>query len=108
MELMEIRDLINSADPNAKHYDASHEAEALADFTVWMETERIVEYLDDVGEAAGWRFDVARFTRAEYDPLADAIEAALLSEPRVACKPRQVNYYIDSGYIRHTWTCEGV
>lgn len=108
MQLTEIRDIINSADPNASHYDASHEAEAQADFTVWMETERILDYADDTGEGMGWRVTIERYTHDEYDQIADNIERVLLADPRMACKPRRVSYYIGSGYIQHTFEVEAV
>lgn len=108
MKLTEIRDLINSVDPNAKHYDASKEADVSADFTVWMETERIIEYADDEGNGMGWRVTIERYTHDEYDAVADALEAMLLADPRMACKPRRVTYYIGDHYIRHTFEAEAV
>lgn len=108
MQLTEIRDLINSADPNARHYDASHEAESMENFTVWMETERIIEYADDEGNGMGWRVTIERYTHDEYDEMADTIERVLLADPRVACKPRRVTYYIGDKYIRHTYEVEAV
>lgn len=103
MELTDIQALILSADPQAQHYDASTTG---GPFTVWAETSRLNLAADD-RLARGWRFAVDRYTPVEFDPVAEAIEAALAAAPGVAYQ-YIVDYEPETGYIHHAFTCEGV
>lgn len=105
--LKELAGIITTADPDAKHYDATAAAREGLDFTVWMEYERIGLDADDAWAEQGWRFEVDRYTKTEYDPVADAIETALLNAPGVTCGHR-VQYNGQSGYIRHIFEGEAV
>lgn len=108
MKVMEIRDVINAADPGAKHYDATAAAKAGVDFTVWMEHQRTGLDADDGLQELGWRFEVDRFTKTEYDPVADAIETALRNDDRIIVHDYQVIFNIDTGYIQHAFDCEAI
>lgn len=107
MIVTEIRDLILTVDSQAKHYDATAEIAARKDFTVWMEYERIPFFADDGAAEMGWRFEVNRFTRTEYDPVAEALEQLLYNTDGVTCSSYRVEYSQQAGYIRHIFDCEG-
>lgn len=102
MKVRDIQALVVSADPEAKHYTNPHDG---TNYTVWMEYQRIGISSDDES-GGGWRFQVDRWTKTEYDPVAEAIEQTLKNDPGVAFT-YMVNYEQDSGYIRHMFDCEG-
>ena len=107
MTVQQIADLILSADPEAKHYDATAAANAGVDFTVWMEYERTGLDAEDAWAEKGWRFEVDRYTKTEFDPVADLLEDVLSTAEGVTCGHR-VLYDISNGYIRHVFDCEGI
>lgn len=102
MTVREIQALVVSADPAAKHYESPHNG---TDYTVWMEYQRIGISSDDLS-GGGWKFQIDRWTKEEYDPVAEQIEQVLNATPGVAFT-YMVNYEQDSGYIRHMFDCEG-
>lgn len=104
MTVQEIRDVILTADPDARHYEAALDG---SDFTVWMEYERIGLMADDGYAEPGWRFEVDRYTKTEYDPIAEALEDVLTNTPGVTSRHR-VQYNQQTGYIRHVYDCEAV
>lgn len=108
MTVREIRDLITSVDSKAKHYDCTDDVDKRRDFTVWMEYEAIIATADDVEAEAGWRFEVNRFTKQEYDPMAEALRDALQNTPGVTIRSYRVQYSQGARYIRHIFDCEGV
>lgn len=108
MTVQDIRDLIMQVDENAKHYDATKEIEARRDFTVWMEYQAITFYADDGEEEQGWRFEVNRFTKEEYDPIAEALRELLANTDGVTLEDYRVQYSHEYGYIRHIFDCTGV
>lgn len=102
MTVRQIQELVASVDPLARHYRNTKDG---SDYTVWMEYMRTGLNGDDVHES-GWKFEIDRFTKQEYDPVAEAIEAALKADPRVAFT-YNVEYEQDTGYIRHLFDCVG-
>lgn len=107
MTLQQLAAVIVSADPNARHYDATAAAAASRDFTVWMEFERTGLDADDGYAEKGWRFEVSRFTKVEYDPVAEAIEETLSSADGITFTYR-VEYDVESKYIRHIFEGEAI
>lgn len=107
MTVKQLAEIILSADPDAKHYDATAAANAGRDFTVWMEYERIGLDADDGYAEKGWRFEVDRYTKTEFDPVADDIEDVLSTTDGVTCGHR-VQYNAQTGYIRHIFEGEAV
>ena len=104
MTLKDIRDLLVSAAKNnpVTHYfsmDPGH------DYTYWEETQQLPLTASDAHEE-GWRFYVHRYTRREFDPVADDIFRALDADPRVTVR-RTTDFDKDSGYIHHIYECEG-
>jgi hypothetical protein len=102
MTVRDIQSLIIQADPNAKHYYSATDGR---NYTRWMEYERLPYGGDDLTDA-GWRFQVDRYTKDEYDPIAETIEQ-VLNENHIAYR-YQVEYDQDDGYIRHLFDCEGI
>lgn len=103
MTVQQIAALVGSADPAARHYYNPHDGE---NYTRWQEYERIGQAGDDDwGE--GWKFQIDRYTKQEYDPIAADIEAALKKSVGVTYT-YLVDYEQDSGYIHHIFDCEGV
>ena len=103
MTVRQIAALVGSADGHARHYYNPHNGE---DYTRWQEYERIGQAGDDEW-GGGWKFQVDRYTKQEYDPIAEAIEETLKNDPGVAYR-YVVDYEQDSGYIHHIFDCEGV
>lgn len=108
MTVKKIRDIIMLADENAKHYDATAEIQARKNFTVWMEYEALPLKADDEEAEEGWRFEVNRFTREEYDPMAERLRQVLAGSNGVTITTYRVEYNAQVGYIRHIFDCTGV
>lgn len=104
MTVQEIAGIIVQADPDAQHYKAEMDTEA---FTVWMEYERIGLMADDEYAEPGWKFEIDRYTKTEFDPIVEKLEQVLTEAPGVTWTHR-VMYDIDTGYIRHVFDCEGI
>lgn len=102
MTVRDIRDLVVTADPQARHYDSHKDG---SDFTVWMEYKRLGLPGDDT-HGDGWKFEVDRYTKEEFDPIAELIEKTLTDAEGVAFT-YMVDYEQDTGYIRHLFDCEG-
>lgn len=94
----QIRDMLLEADPDIDHYHS----DSKGDYTIWQEYEESNLHGDD--EAQGWKFQVERWTRQEFDPIAKKIRAVL----KKYCIPNihQVEYDSETGYIRHLFDCE--
>lgn len=108
MTVQEIRDVIQQADPDAWHYDATAAMQERLDFTVWMEYQRTGLEADDALAECGWRFEVDRYTKTDYDPMAEAIEAALRQADNIILRDYRVMYDVGTGYIRHVFDCEAI
>lgn len=102
MTLEEIKTLVLSADPAAKHYETAKEGA----YTTWQERRKLGLLSDDEQQEA-WAFTIDRWTPEENDPVADRIEDALKNAPGAAYM-RETLYDAESGYIHHVFTCEGV
>ena len=102
MKLEDIRDMILGADPGAKHYTSGVSG---SNFTRWMEYERTGLMADDL-RGDGWKFQIDRFTKTEFDPVAEAIERTLVEHEGITFT-YMVEYETDTGYIRHIFDCEG-
>lgn len=103
MTVKQIAALVGSVDPYARHYYNPHDG---TDYTKWQEYQRIGQAGDDHW-GDGWKFQIDRYTKQEYDPTAEAIETALKNAEGVAYN-YLVDYEQDSGYIHHIFDCEGV
>lgn len=101
MTVREIKALVASIDPAARHYESAQRG----NYTTWMEYMRTGLAADD-GNPDGWKFVVERFTTQEFDPVAEAIEAGLDADDRVAFT-YNVDYENDTGYIHHIFDCVG-
>lgn len=102
MTTAEIKTLIISVDPNAKHRFTMEKGR---DYTYWQETHRLPLTSDDEHEEA-WAFVVHRFTKSDSDPVAPALFAALDAEPSVTVRWLQ-DFEESTGYIHHIFDCEG-
>lgn len=105
MTVHEIRALIISADPDARHYWTSA---GTRDYTVWREYELMPQTADDT-HAEQWRFQIDRFTTVEFDEVAQRIRDVLDAAPGVA-----YSYMVDyegtpesGGLIHHIFDCQG-
>lgn len=108
MTVQDIRDVILQADPDACHYDATAALQQHQNFTVWMEYQRTGLEADDDMAESGWRFEVDRYTKAEYDQVAEAIETALRAADGIIVHDYRVLFDLDSKYIRHVFDCEAM
>lgn len=102
MTLSEIKALVLAVDPNAQHYDSAKKGPA---YTVWREL-RPLPFMADGRHQGGIGFQIDRFTKAEDDPIASALFAALDEDPRVAFE-EVIDYESDTRYIHHIFDCEG-
>lgn len=102
MTVREIKAFVDGIDPGAKHYYTTLDGNA---YTVWAETERTGLAANNTLAEMSWKFRVIRYTQAEFDAMAEAIEEALLEHPVIS-----YSYSVDAdpatGYILHTFECE--
>ena len=102
MTLGDIRTLLVSVDPGIRHYFST---EIDRDYTYWEETRRL-SFMADDKHLEAWRFYVHRFTRDEFDPIAQRLFKALDADPRTTVIHR-TDFEEDTGYIHHIYECEG-
>ena len=100
----DIKALVLSVDPEAKHFIASKKGDA---FTVWGEYERSGMVADD-RQDYGWKFEIDRYTTDDEDEIAKQIEQALIDHPGVIVNSYRIGYDPKAGYIRHVFDCEGI
>ena len=102
MTLPEFGRLLATVDPDVKH----HVSAKRGNYTTWAEYERIDASADGINQG-GWKVQVERYTRDEYDEIAAALYDLLQHRDNVA-----VEYMIDSEgdgedlVIRHLFDCE--
>nr|DAH81010.1 MAG TPA: hypothetical protein [Caudoviricetes sp.] len=102
MTLPEFGRLLATVDPNVKH----HVSAVRGNYTTWAEYERIDASADGLNQG-GWKVQVERYTREEYDEIAEALYDLLQNRDDVA-----VEYLMDSEgdgedlVIRHLFDCE--
>lgn len=101
MKLKQISQLIGSVDPQARHYTT---VTGDINYTKWREYEYVGQPADDeYGD--GWKFQIDRYTREEYDAVAEELLQVLKQTPGLAFS-YLVDYEEDSGYIHHIFDCE--
>ena len=103
MKLKTIAELIGTVDPAARHYDNPHDG---TNYTAWREYERLGAARDD-RHGYGWKFQIDRFTKQEFDEVAGDLEKMLARTPGIAYT-YLVDYEQDTGYIHHIFDCEGI
>ena len=88
MTVREIAVLVGQMDPKAKHYETASDG---ANYTKWQEYEYIGQPADDeYGD--GWKFQIDRYTKEEYDELMKKLIAesdvpeGIEPFPAVCCK----------------------
>ena len=102
MTVQDIKTMVLSVDPKAKHYFSDKKGDA---FTVWGEYQRAGQGAEDRHDY-GWKFEIDRYTRDEEDTVPDMIEQILIDHPGVAYT-YQVYYDHTARYIVHVFDCEG-
>lgn len=103
MTTAEIKQIVLSADPQAKRYESTKDGKP---FTIWAEYRRIMP--DGAAqEDYGWAFEIDRYAVDADDDIASAIETALAGDDRVSFR-YDVEYDAQHGYIRHIFDCEGI
>lgn len=102
MSVEDIRDVIIKADPKAQHY---YSQKTEKDYTVWAEYER-TPYSANNRSDKGWKFQIDRFTRQEFDPISTALEQVM--DENYISYSHQVAYDPETGYVHHLFDCEGV
>ena len=100
MTLQAFRDLLLSADPNAVHYKSMDNI----NYTRWQEYGANRQTADDAEVDRAYKIQADRYTKVEYDPIADAITTTL----NAACIAfvYLVDFEPETGYIHHIWDCE--
>ena len=101
MTIKEFRDLLLTADPEARHYTHA----TSGNYTVWSEYNEVYGIADDQIASKVAHIQVDRYTRLEYDPMVDTITHTL-DEGGVLVIDRRTLFEMDSGYIHHIWDCE--
>lgn len=102
MTVQDIKTMVLSVDPKAKHYFSDKKGDA---FTVWGEYQRAGQGAEDRHDY-GWKFEIDRYTRDEEDTVPDMIEQILIDHPGVSYT-YQVYYDHTARYIVHVFDCEG-
>ena len=102
MTVQDIKTMVLSVDPKAKHYFSDKKGDA---FTVWGEYQRAGQGAEDRHDY-GWKFEIDRYTRDDEDTVPDKIEQMLIDHPGVAYT-YQVYYDHTARYIVHVFDCEG-
>ncbi len=100
MTLQGFRDILLTADSQASHY----ESKKRPNYTVWSEYGDDGLSADSIRQESAWKIQVDRYTKLEYDPVVDAIRAALDRDDisyEYSCDFEQ-----DTGYIHHIFDCE--
>lgn len=100
MTLKQFRDLLLTADPNASHYKSKQKE----NYTVWAEYGANRLIADDTETERVHKIQIDRFTKVEYDPIADAV-TAMLNANEICYEPH-VDYEKDTGMIHYIWDCE--
>ena len=102
MTILQIKNFVESVDPEAKHYFTTLDGNG---YTVWAETERTGIRANNALAERGWKFRIIRYTRDEFEAVAETIERALDASDvidyayTVDCDP-------ESRYIMHIFECE--
>lgn len=100
MLLREFRDLLLGVDSKASHYESKQKG----NYTVWAEYGQNILKADDAVAESADKIQIDRFTKIEYDPVADAIKT-MLNEQCIVFE-YHVDYEEVTGYIHHIYDCE--
>ncbi len=104
MTLQRFEELIVIADPQASHYSSIFKP----NYTVWAEYGDNSLFADGQRAETAIKIQIDRFTKIEFDPVAQAITDMLNSKD--AADEIAYSYECTSepvtGYIRHMWVCE--
>lgn len=102
MTVLEIRDMIAEADPTANHY---YSEDTSGDYTTWQEYSRLPMSADDRTNK-GWNVQIDRYTRKEFDRIADELERVM--DERMLSYTHQVEFEPETKFIRHIFDCEAL
>lgn len=100
MNLTEFRDLLLTVDPKASHYESKQKE----NYTVWAEYGANRFTAGDTEAERTLKIQIDRFTKIEYDPMADAI-TAMLNENNICYEPH-TDFEEKTGLTHHFWDCE--
>ena len=100
MNLLEFRDMLLTVDLKLAHYESKQKD----NYTVWAEYGDSQLKADDTAKEHVLKIQIDRFTKIEYDPMADAI-TQLLDDNDIVYE-YLVDFEKDTGYIHHVWDCE--
>ena len=101
MTLDDFKELILTADPNAKRYANTRRP----NYTVWAEYDTNNLRGDDKAIESVPKVQIDRFTKIENDPIVAAITGMLNANDIAYAGPLTV-VEPETGYIHHIWTCE--
>lgn len=104
MTLDDVKDLLATVDPDAKHYFSGFNGDA---FTVWEETHRLQFKADNRVAEHGWAFEIYRYTMSEEDPIRDQLIALLDSREDIAYS-LETRWIMGTDYVVYTFFCECV
>lgn len=98
MTLQEFKALLLTIDNKTTH----NKGPGFGNYTVWSEYQERYVFTDDRIDSKQIHIQVDRYTKLEYDPMADAITNGLDTEG-VFIYDKRTLYEADSGYIHHVW-----
>lgn len=104
MTLNEIQALVVSVDPNAGHYESAWRGSDA--YTEWNE-KRTLDFSGDNRHLGAVAFQIDRYTKAQDDAIALALEAALEARDDVAFE-HLTDPEPETGYVHHIFDCEGI
>lgn len=102
MTLDEFGALMKTADPVLSKF----KGDGKVNYTTWAPYKRTGLHADGQLIEPVWKVQVDRFTKIDNDPVAAAIDAALLGSDDIAVTEYQIDYEKDTGYIHHIWDIE--
>lgn len=101
--LSKIKQALLSVSENVYHYETKRRD---GNYIVWMEDGRGEEsWADDVCTYQAISGTIDYFTKTEYDPTAEAIQAAL-NNADIVWNLNSVQYEDDTKYIHYEWEWE--
>jgi len=101
-ELQTIKDVLVSVCENTYHYQAP-EGSKLEKYIVWQEESEFARLMGD-GDKMEVRLQgsIDLFTKTEYDPLTEQIEAAFKAA-HIYIEHTWTHFEEDTGYIHYEW-----
>ncbi len=105
MTLMDLRDLLLTITPNVYHFDAG---KATGNYIVWAEDgPGTTEHADDEVTCQGIQGTIDYFTKDEFDPMFDQIQA-ILNSSDLTWELNSIQHEKETGYIHYEWVFEVV